>query len=80
VFYLPDAPGLAAFRDEVIAFPKGKYDDQVDCMVQLLKRSFRVVDFAQKFKRLERRGIRSANSRTPITAISVQADRRIFRF
>jgi len=80
VFYLQNAPGLAAFRDEVIAFPKGKYDDQVDSMVQLLKRGSRVVTFAQRSKRPERKGIRSTTSRTTITAISVQADGRIFRF
>jgi predicted phage terminase large subunit-like protein len=80
VFYLENAPGLVPFRDEVIAFPKGKYDDQVDSMVQLLKRGCRVVNFAQRFKRDERKDIRSANSRTTITALSVQADRRIFRF
>jgi predicted phage terminase large subunit-like protein len=80
VFYLPAAPGLAAFRDEVIAFPKGKYDDQVDSMVQLLKRTVRVVNVAQKFKRPERKDIRSANSRPTITVIGVHDDRRFFRF
>jgi predicted phage terminase large subunit-like protein len=80
VFYLQNAPGLAAFRDEVIAFPKGKYDDQVDSMVQLLKRSSRVVRFAQQHKRPERKGIRSENSGTTITAINVYADRRLVRF
>ncbi|HXV25060.1 MAG TPA: phage terminase large subunit, partial [Alphaproteobacteria bacterium] len=30
------APWLAAFRDEVRAFPMGRYDDQVDSMVQFL--------------------------------------------
>ena len=54
VFYLPDAPGIVAFRDEVVAFPHGKYDDQVDSMVQLLKLSSRVVRFAQRHKRPER--------------------------
>jgi predicted phage terminase large subunit-like protein len=80
VFYLPGAPGVAAFRDEVIAFPKGKYNDQVDSMVQVLKRCSDVLRMAQQFKRPERKGISSANSRTTITAISVQADGRIFRF
>jgi predicted phage terminase large subunit-like protein len=80
VFYLPDAPGLAAFRDEVIAFPKGKYNDQVDSMVQLLKRASRVVSTAQDTKRPERKDIRSENSRTTITAINVYADRRLVRY
>ncbi|MCI0429958.1 MAG: phage terminase large subunit [Rhodospirillales bacterium] len=31
------APWLAAFRDEVRAFPRGRYDDQVDSMVQFLE-------------------------------------------
>jgi predicted phage terminase large subunit-like protein len=79
VFYLQNAPGLAAFREEVIAFPKGKYDDQVDSMVQFLKRGSRVVSFAQRFKRPEREGIRSATSRTTITAISIRSDGRILR-
>jgi hypothetical protein len=80
VFYLPDAPGLAAFRDEVIAFPKGKYNYQVDSMVQLLKRASRVVSTAQDTKRPERKGIRFENSRTTITAIPVYADRRLVRY
>jgi predicted phage terminase large subunit-like protein len=80
VFYLPDAPGIVAFRDEVVAFPLGKYDDQVDSMVQLLKLSSRVVSFAQRHKRPERKGIRSENSRMTITAISVSADRRLVRY
>jgi len=82
VFYRQNAPGLTAFRDEVMAFPKGKYDDQVDSMLQLLKRGSRVVSCAQRFKRPERRGIRSVseNSRTTITGISIQADGGICRF
>jgi predicted phage terminase large subunit-like protein len=79
VFYLPNAPGLTAFRDEVIAFPKGKYDDQVDSMVQLLKRSFRVTSFAQQFKRFERKDIKSVNSNPKTTLIGIQ-DGRIYRF
>jgi len=38
-----NAPGLEIFRNEIIAFPNGKYDDQVDSMVQLLKHSLRAV-------------------------------------
>ena len=79
VFYLPDAPGIVAFRDEVVAFPHGKYDDQVDSMVQLLKLSSRVVRFAQRHKRPERKDISSQNSRPTITAISVYANRRLVR-
>ena len=50
VFYRQNAPGLTAFRDEVMAFPKGKYDDQVDSMLQLLKRGSRVVSCAQQLE------------------------------
>jgi len=35
--YLPNsAPWLETFESEVAAFPFGKYDDQVDSMVQFL--------------------------------------------
>ena len=80
VFYLEGMPGLVLFRDEVIAFPKGKYNDQVDSMVQLLKRSFRVVSFAQQFKRSERKDIKSVNSSLKVTAFSIHANGRVFRF
>ena len=31
-----DAPWLDDFRSEVLAFPKGKHDDQVDALSQLM--------------------------------------------
>src|SRR5262249_16191508 len=54
VSVLKNCPGLAEFRDEVIAFPDGKYDDQVDSMVQLLRREPGVIRMAKQFKRPER--------------------------
>ncbi len=33
VFHLRDAPGLADYEDELVAFPNGRYDDQVDAAV-----------------------------------------------
>jgi hypothetical protein len=33
----PDAPWLDAFRDELIAFPNGRHDDQVDTLSQFLE-------------------------------------------
>ena len=36
--YVPkDATWLAAFHREVVLFPKGKYDDQIDSMSQFLR-------------------------------------------
>jgi len=32
-----DAPWLEAFKSEVLAFPKGAHDDQVDALIQLLE-------------------------------------------
>jgi hypothetical protein len=33
VFHLRDAPGLADYEDELVAFPNGRHDDQVDAAV-----------------------------------------------
>ena len=33
VFHLRSAPGLADYEDELVAFPNGRYDDQVDAAV-----------------------------------------------
>jgi predicted phage terminase large subunit-like protein len=52
-------PGLEEFRNEVVAFPNGKYDDQVDSMVQFLVHARRCVSYARRFKRPERKGIKS---------------------
>ena len=37
VFLPNDAPWLEAFEKELIAFPNGKYDDQVDTLSQCLR-------------------------------------------
>jgi predicted phage terminase large subunit-like protein len=54
VSVLKNCPGLAEFRDEVIAFPDGKYNDQVDSMVQLLRHEAGAIRMANRHKRPER--------------------------
>ena len=54
VSVLKNCPGLAEFRDEVIAFPDGKYNDQVDSMVQMLRLEAGAIRFAKRHKRPER--------------------------
>jgi phage terminase large subunit-like protein len=34
VFFPRQAPWLAAFENEVFGFPNGRYDDQVDALIQ----------------------------------------------
>jgi hypothetical protein len=80
VFYEPEAPGLAAFRDEIIAFPRVHFDDQVDSMVQLLKRTSDVLRCARGHKRPEREDIHSENSRPFATVSSLLANGRITRY
>ena len=53
---------IAAFRNEVVAFPKGTYSDQVDSMVQMLKHEGGVLRLARDHKRPERKGISSLPS------------------
>ena len=67
-----DVPGINAFRDEVIAFPNGKYSDQVDSMAQLLCQGQQAVNLARRYKRHERRNIKSTGSqiRVKVTKIS----------
>jgi len=36
VFFPKNAPGIAEFMTEILAFPNGKFDDQVDSMTQFL--------------------------------------------
>ena len=36
VFFPKNAPGIAEFMAEILAFPNGKFDDQVDSMTQFL--------------------------------------------
>jgi predicted phage terminase large subunit-like protein len=52
-----NCPGLVDFRDEVIAFPDGKYSDQVDSMVQILTREADVLRMARHHKRAERKQV-----------------------
>jgi predicted phage terminase large subunit-like protein len=73
VFYLTEAPGLASFRDEVIAFPKGKYADQVDSMVQVLKRERAIVARAQLYKRPERQTVHSSKSTYTFKVTKIQS-------
>ncbi len=51
VFLPKDAPWLGDFFDELLAFPKGRHDDQVDSVSQFLtwagKRRTRPVGFYQ---------------------------------
>jgi predicted phage terminase large subunit-like protein len=65
--------GLEDFRNEVIAFPNGKHDDQVDSMVQFLKNRRDCVRQAQGFKRPERKGIESLGSHLNITLTKIYA-------
>jgi predicted phage terminase large subunit-like protein len=71
VFVPTSGVGLRDFRDEVIAFPNGKHDDQVDSMVQFLKRAPDCVRYAQRFKRPERKGITSPGSIPIVTGFTI---------
>ena len=51
---LTNCPGLLDFRKEVMEFPEGKYNDQVDAMVQLLKNRGNAIKLARRHKRVER--------------------------
>jgi len=67
------APGLTEFRDEVIAFPNGKYCDQVDSMVQLLVNARNAINYARRYKRPARKHIKSgAQYRVTVTTIPSQ--------
>lgn len=54
---LTSCPGLNEFRKEVLAFPDGKYNDQVDSMVQLLRQEGKVLRAARQNTRPERKGV-----------------------
>jgi predicted phage terminase large subunit-like protein len=73
------APGLNDFRDEVIAFPNGKYCDQVDSMVQLLGNAGSAVNFAGGFKRPERKHIKSG-ARYRVKVITIPSRNRHYGF
>lgn len=45
VYVRPDAAYSEVFRNEVIAFPNSKYDDQVDSMTQMLFKGRRAIQF-----------------------------------
>ena len=62
VSVLANCPGLADFRDEIISFPDGKYNDQVDSMVQLLGVEAGAIRLANQHKRPERKGVQSNGS------------------
>jgi predicted phage terminase large subunit-like protein len=70
------APGLSEFRDEIIRFPNGKHCDQVDSMVQLLRRGGVAVNRAQAHKRPERKNVRSKPNQLNAKVILIEAGRR----
>jgi predicted phage terminase large subunit-like protein len=75
------APGFAEFRSEIIAFPNGKYNDQVDSMVQLLKHRQACVANARRFKRPERQGIRSTFQPTlDVKVTNIGPSKRLVRY
>jgi predicted phage terminase large subunit-like protein len=80
VSLLATAPKLAEFRNEIISFPNGKFDDFVDSTTQVLRFERGAVRLAQLHKRLHRRAIKSQNPYTTITAISVGTHRRLFSY
>jgi predicted phage terminase large subunit-like protein len=69
VSFLANCPGLADFRNEVIAFPDGKYDDQVDSMVQLLRHETRAITLAKRHKRPERKHVPTNGPKSTIFSI-----------
>jgi predicted phage terminase large subunit-like protein len=79
VSILANCPGLADFRDEVIAFPDGKYDDQVDSMVQLLRVETGAIRLARQHKRPERKHIPTNAPKWEFKVISI-GPRRLFRY
>ena len=73
--------GLSEFRDEIIGFPNGKHCDQVDSMVQLLRRGALAVNRAQAHKRPERMNVRSKANQLDVKLILIEAGRRrLFRY
>jgi hypothetical protein len=71
VSVLKNCPGLAEFRDEVIAFPDGKYNDQVDSMVQLLRVEAGAIRLANQHKRPERKHIPTNRPKFENSIISI---------
>jgi predicted phage terminase large subunit-like protein len=75
------ASGFVDFRSEVIAFPNGKNDDQVDSMVQLLKHPRSCVARSRRFTRPERQGIISAFRPTlDIKVTNISLSRRLVQY
>lgn len=57
VYFMQDLPGLDEFEDELLAFPKGKHDDQVDCLsyaVQLALQQYQDFDLDMLIKTFPR--------------------------
>jgi predicted phage terminase large subunit-like protein len=71
VSILANCPGLADFRNEVIAFPDGKYDDQVDSMVQLLRHETGAIRIANRHKRPEREHVPTNGPKFKSTVFSI---------
>ena len=75
------APGLSVFRDEIISFPNGKHCDQVDSMVQLLRKRGAAVNRAQAFKRLERKHVKSKPNQLDVKLVLIKSGpKRLFSY
>lgn len=74
------AAWLNDFRDEVRAFPAGKYDDQVDSMVQFLAYRRRLIAIAHEERRPKRSGMPSTAYAATINleVITISGDRKDF--
>lgn len=45
VYFIRDIPGLEEFEDELLSFPKGAHDDQVDCLSYAVQLTINYSDF-----------------------------------
>ena len=57
VYFMQDLPGLDEFEEELLSFPKGKHDDQVDCLsyaVQLALQQYQDFDLSMLIKTFPR--------------------------
>ena len=57
IYFMQDLQGLDEFEDELLSFPKGKYDDQVDCLsyaVQLALQQYQDFDLSMLIKTFPR--------------------------
>lgn len=71
VSILANCPGFADFRNEVIAFPDGKYNDHVDSMVQLLRHETEAIRIANRHKRPERKHVPTNGPKFESTVFSI---------